>query len=370
VAGIRPNGEDDALSFGEIVDIEHCRNDIFTELHSAAGGFRLIFSYYGTILPKVFMTGSFWGNYFVYIAIRSLYLLKYRLPTFPVTVVTVIGSFLSFFLVFFASQSYSRFSVQYANSNAIMGHIVNICLLAQASLPAAHRLRIWRLLNASHLAAYSGLGNTYNEENFFDPINHAFHLLTPQETSRAKLQKFKGGAVYRELLANASSVIFSFKSSKKFSDDKCGDHMWKELTLLRGFLSKMFEYSNQPIPFVYIHLIVLTSAVYLPLFSYSLATNPEVTKYNWWIEAMMFFIIGVTNLFVLGLRSLGVILADPYGVDIQDFSVLNFVMSTIQCTRRLCTDVQLETFDENLEVTLENKRPPLSLILTKDVYNY
>ena len=57
----------------------------------------------------------------------------------------VLGSFLSFFLVFFASQSYSRFNAQYASSGSSCGRIFDICSMAQAR-PAL--LRCWANLQA------------------------------------------------------------------------------------------------------------------------------------------------------------------------------------------------------------------------------
>jgi hypothetical protein len=78
--------------------------------------------------------------------------------------VAIIGAFHSLFLVFFASQSYSRFGQQYSAAMAAESRLYDICGLAAAAfkqnkdgIAAAHRL--FRHVNAVHLLAYVGLSS-------------------------------------------------------------------------------------------------------------------------------------------------------------------------------------------------------------------
>eukprot|EP01048_Picozoa_sp_COSAG05_P012294 COSAG05_NODE_1219_length_5481_cov_29.388889_6_plen_118_part_00 len=58
----------------------------------------------------------------------------------PINNISVLGGFLSFFLVFFASQSYNRFEAMYRCSMSCEGRIFDTCSMAQACLsPGAAR---------------------------------------------------------------------------------------------------------------------------------------------------------------------------------------------------------------------------------------
>ena len=104
--------------------------------------------------------------------------------------VGIIGAFHSLFLVFYASQSYTRFMTQYncvANAQARVGDIVLMATncVQQTSVGRSAAHRIMRHVNAMHVLSYLGLGGTaYSEQNFLRPFNRRHQLLTRQEYER------------------------------------------------------------------------------------------------------------------------------------------------------------------------------------------
>lgn len=123
----------------------------------------------GSIFPSLLTSRQTWLINCQYIIIRVL--LRYEiinlgpdLPGISTTILSIIGGFLSFFLVFFVSQAYTRFMTQYDISMRIKGRIVNLSLFARKVLPPAEALRLTRYANATHVLGYVGLSDAYTSE--------------------------------------------------------------------------------------------------------------------------------------------------------------------------------------------------------------
>lgn len=185
-------------SFAELQKIEVERRRLL--VHTKTGN-SLIFltSFAGTLLPYVLTDYLFWLTFTVYGAVRCAIWLDgdivNDLPPVLVPQVSVVGGFLSFFLVFFTSQSYSRFLTQYNKLMAAKGAIFNISFLCKAHLPRPRALRLVRWLNACHLLAYVGLSDVYQTENFFLPLCEMYKLLTPEEMNRVKAVGADSGGI-------------------------------------------------------------------------------------------------------------------------------------------------------------------------------
>lgn len=63
--------------------------------------------------------------------------------------------------------------------------------------------------------------------------------------------------------------------------------------------------------------------------------------------------------FFIGLRDIGKFLADPYGDDLHDLSVLTYILGTINGTRRLLLVQQPPSTAIEDEMMLESQRPGL-----------
>jgi hypothetical protein len=83
------------------------------------------------------------------------------------------------------------------------------------------------------------------------------------------------GVAYREVLAWLALDINAMQMEKVLHE-KVGDGLWKDIVKVRENLEVIFDMDDQPIPFVYVHLIYLISTVYLPLMAYTLAYTVSV----------------------------------------------------------------------------------------------
>ena len=93
----------------------------------------------------------------------------------------------------------------------------------------------------------------------------------------------------------------------------------------------MYDYSDQPPHFFYIHFLVLLSALYLPLFAIDTAYAAgwgDETYFG--LDILNGIIVFLQCIFVVGLRSLGTNMIDPFGEDLEDLSVILYVDATLE----------------------------------------
>ena len=114
---------------------------------------------------------------------------------------TVLGGFLSFFLVFYVNQNHKRFFGLYNDSMACKGRIFDVASLAVTTLPYAQAYRLVRYMNAAHAAGYVGLSEIYPSGSYFDRIDADLGLLTQEERQRLNdINLDMGGSCNREII--------------------------------------------------------------------------------------------------------------------------------------------------------------------------
>jgi predicted membrane chloride channel (bestrophin family) len=350
------------LSYDGLEKIEIQRRLLLKHTKSA-NAYVFITSFAATVLPSVFSDFLFWIAFAVYGVVRYLAWhnkdIFAKLPIALLQQVSVVSGFLTFFLVFFSSQSYNRYFLQYNKLMLAKGTIFNLANLTAASLPRHKALRLVRWLNTAFLLAFVGLSQVYEEHNFFLPLVDMYKLLTPSELDRVQtLGVDSHGIAYREVLAWVVREVSALQKERAMPD-KIGDSIWKEVVKLRDHLEVIFDMDDQPIPFVYVHLIYLISTVYLPLMAYTLAYNVAVESQSPGVELVGVACLFLTCLFVLGLRDLGFILQDPFGEDLQDLSVMHYVTYTVQMSRRILEGQARPPCSEEEETELDSQRPDL-----------
>ena len=332
----------------------------------SAGPLQIVTSFAGTLLPHVLVDPLFWFSFIVYAVFRVLawdpHTKDYTLPLVDSRYLATIGGFLSFFLTFFTSQSYSRFLAQYEKIMKAKGAILNVSMLCKAMVDWPVGLRLVRWFNACHILAYVGLSDVYGVDNFFLPLCRLYGILSPKELERiASLRTEVGSVAYREILSWITDETYKLSRRKVVDSDFAGV-MWKEVTVVRENLSTFFENEDQPIPFIYIHLLYMMALVYLPLFAYSVAVSVAESTHGQQhsgVELIGVTIIFLNNLFVLGMRDLGHILQDPFGDDLQDMCVIHFVTYTFQMSRRILLGEKLGETNYEEEMEMERRRPLL-----------
>ena len=128
-----------------------------------------------------------------------------------------------------------------------------------------------------------------------------------------------------------------------------------QILALRAKLASLYEYKDQPIPFVYIHMVYLLTSVYLPLFSYSMALSEPNTPCP---EAVGGMLVLLNLIFVIGIRVLGSKLADPFGSDVEDLSTMHYVSSTNAASLHIL-HARLPRWERDREHDLHLARPKL-----------
>lgn len=218
-------------------------------------------------------------------------------------------------------------------------------------------------MHAAHILAYVGLsgGAVYGRETFFEALNDKYKLLTQEELERInEINDFQtGGLATREIIAWIFEEIHDFFVSLPADSPYIrSNNLWSDLNSqalqMRGSLGGLFSYSNMPIPFIYQHLVHTNTRIFLVLFSYAMAVTPLVATEDEITSAIVVIFMGT---FVIGLRELGLELMDPFGTDLEDFTVLTFVTGSIENSRRLLLAKRRSNKSAETESELKLERP-------------
>jgi hypothetical protein len=347
------------FEFQQLESIEDVRRRLlFRTRHT--GSLTIMHTYYGTVFQSTVRSLQLWFSVILYVTIRLLN--RYNaipLSAFPaadLTYTSVIGSFLTFFLVFFASESYSRYKIQYDISMRCQSSIFDIITRLRVALPWETSIKMLRFLNMAHVLAYCGLSTTYNYRNLFLPLNDIYKLATDAELNRLlQIGIDPSGSAYREVLSWCVEMLYG-AIDKGIMSERVGENIVKIVLALRQDLTKLYEHADQPIPFFYLHLVFFISLFYIPLFSYTLA----VTGSGSGVEITGLLAIFMNGLFILGIRESGYQFADPYGSDPLALSVMHYCTYTITMTRRLLASPALTSADGSEdEALMDFARPTM-----------
>ncbi len=96
-------------------------------------------------------------------------------------------------------------------------------------------------------------------------------------------------------------------------------------------MDSMYHCTYQPTHFLYIHFVYLMSTLYLPLFAINTAYSAGWGKECYLgLDVLNGLIVLLQCMFVVGLRSLGTKMIDPYGNNLVDLSVILYVEATLE----------------------------------------
>ena len=280
-----------------------------------------------------------WMTILIYIGMRIW--ARYGIPEYVAELgsgsnITVIGGFVSFFLVFYVNQNHKRYFNLYSKSMACKGRIFDVATIAVTTLPKPVSTRLVRYMNAAHVAGYTGLSQTYPSSSFFMHLNKDLGLLTTQELSRMNdIDLDKGGSCQRELIA--WSMMEIQKCHKEgLIDNELAVQLREQILQLRAAFGQLFNAADLPIPFFYVHFVCLLSAFYLPLFAISGAYNAGTgNDVHWTADVVAGLVVVLNSIFVIGLRILGQKMSDPYGDDLIDLSVIFYCTFTWRMSNRV-----------------------------------
>ena len=239
--------------------------------------------------------------------------------------------------MFYVNQTHKRYLDLYMDSMACKGRILDVATLAATVLSKERATRLVRYMNASHVAGYVGLSDTYEYSNFFEPLNASLKLLTDKELERMnQIDLDSGGSGHRELLVWCMHEIQAAREAGELQDPELVNTLRLEVLKLRAAMGKLYDAKDLPIPFFYVHFICFLTMMYMPLFAFTSAmkagTGDEV---HWLADVIAGLVVFLQAIFVDGLRILGQKMSDPYGDDLEDLSVIFFIEFTWTQSNRI-----------------------------------
>mmetsp|Transcript_24142 Transcript_24142/g.28434 ORF Transcript_24142/g.28434 Transcript_24142/m.28434 type:complete len:449 (+) Transcript_24142:186-1532(+) len=336
-------------SWNKLKKMEMLRRSVL--LRAELPFWRVLLFWRGTCLKELVLDPFVWTVFAIYAGIRIKARLLDGAPDETEVMATmsidILGGFLSFFLVLFVNQTQTRFLTMYGFSKACSGRIQDVAGLVKVQFPAQLGRRLVRHINAAHVAGYVGLNGigmpkAYSKLHFFGHYNRNNQLITPEEMKRIDpLLMESGGAVMKELVTWCQEDVGIAKKSGHI-DSYEANMIHERILEFRASMDSIYDYTDQPPHFFYIHFLAILAFVYLPLFAVNTAYNTGWgDDDNMFMDVLNGLIVLLQCIFVLGLRSLGTKMIDPYGSDLEDLSVIHYVDATLDTCNIIMTSKQV-----------------------------
>ena len=312
--------------------------------------YRILFSYEGTFWVILVRSALLWITVAVYILARLLAPLdRWSLPPVEASHVGIVGTLITFFLVYFHIQYSNRFDQLFMQCMACQGRIFDLSLLAKTTLTLERATRLICYLNAAHIVAFAGVSpQVYSIDDVFYHLNEKWQLLTPEELARLRdIGMLDGSAMYREALTWCMMEVHDAH--------KCGligeysSVLFQEKILsFRGAFATIYDLDDQPILFYYIHFIHFLSAVYLPLLAFFVAN--QVTSYGHWTgDVIGLVVVVLQGIFVIGIRVFAQMMQRPFGGELENLSVLTYLKFVYEGSMRVLKSEIWAPLDVDLE---------------------
>eukprot|EP00854_Cymbomonas_tetramitiformis_P018341 gene18341-21874_t len=229
-------------------------------------------------------------------------------------------------------------------------------------------MRLYRYLNAAHALAYVGLSPAYGKEHLWDILQDNKQLLTHAENERViSLDLEAGGSASREVVSwICIHLSAECKAGRLNKQNK--QLLLEKVVALRASYATLYDLADQPVPFFYAHLIALMTYVYLPLYSYALATDDSAADTSKPHEFMGTLLIMFNGLFFVGLRVIAERMQEPFGAEIEHLSVMHYIVETEKGSRRIIgsmpPDFPSDAQEQELEADREDLGPPYEHMTT------
>ena len=161
----------------------------------------------------------------------------------------------------------------YGFSKACSGRIQDVAGLARTQLlPAELGKKIVRHFNAAQVSGYVSLnaigqGSPYSKTHFFDVYNETHGLLNPAEMKALDHHDMNNSGLCMKELCTWCQEDVAEARRLGYLDTYQEKNFHDRILAFRGAMDGMYDWSDQPPHFFYIHFLVLLSALYLPLFA-------------------------------------------------------------------------------------------------------
>ena len=316
----------------------------------ALGVGKTLLSWRGTMLPLVLARPVFWVLLAIHAALLALANIQhvkldanhtaimalddygnpyrvmahtFELPKMNWSAVGTVTALLTFFLVFYGSQSYGRLNTLYGHCVGLGGTLMNWVGLVKVSFPDDKDAQ-WNatrlILAALHIQYYtlneSSGGAAISEEEW--SIIRQRSLLKQNEV--ALLTSYEGYKPFLPLVWALREVEHALRPA---DDANVRRHLhasdllsnFRELAFaFRGHCGQITNWLKQPVPFPYFHALTVLLIVDLLLISYGLVT----LGFELSMTCTIYIVICVM---FLGLKDVAVQMSDPFGDDDVDFDL-------------------------------------------------
>jgi hypothetical protein len=387
--------DDVPRSYSEIKEIEGERKRL-SEASKSYSGLQVLTTFTGTIIPHIICSPQSWFILMLYCVIRSLmnYDIIFQGPDMPqinTAVVSIMGGFMSFFIVFFLSQTYSRFMQNLELTTRVRGRAFHMLIIARSTLPKEETYRLFRYLNVIHILAYIGLSEIYTEKNILIPLNEKYYLLTEPEFQRLRSIGLKGGSAHREVIVWCIDMIFDvfhqgqaridharekkdsysrYSEATSTMDENSLRILIDELFTIRSMWSQIYALCEQSFPFSYLHLTFLVSTMYLMIITYTVASFIPVSQVSSFPDLLGGALVLVNVFFVVGIREIARQMIDPFGLDLTDISVVENMEYVISNTRSMLAAQRFQSPGLAWEEEVNAKRPPMKKAFDEQPLKY
>merc|ERR1712032_1046910 len=352
---------DNRPTFDELMSIERVRREIL--LRAELPFWRILMYWSGTCLKAISTDLLVWTTMMIYIGIRVYAnIIDYAPDSVDIlekTNIGVLGGFLSFFLVLFVNQTNGRFLEMYGLCKACSGRIQDVAGLARVQFPVDLTDKLVRHFNAAQIAGYVGLnaigmGSPYSQKYFFDHYNKIHKLLTPEEMKVLDHHDMDSGGLFmKEMVTWCQEDVAQARQSGII--DSYQEELFQDRILaFRAAMDGLYDYTDQPPHFFYIHFLVLLSTLYLPLFAIDTGFGSGWgDELYMGLDVLNGMIVFLQCIFVVGLHSLGTNMIDPFGDDLEDLSVILYVESTLEICGTILNSKQPTSAKARIKVVKE-----------------
>lgn len=377
-ADIRPSGfhdlwgfafKDEHLQYEQLIKEDRERELVASYCEEPF--WKIIFHFKGTVLQSIIEDILFWLTLATYVSIRVRF--RYEPDDQEASATSYenlsqnlvyVGGFLLFFLVFYVNQNHHRYFQLHQDSMCLMGRVNDVATLVKAVLPMERARRINRYMNAAHVAMYTGLSSTYEKDNFFDPLEARFALLTDEELYRVVEEIDVDNAGPRSAFEIIAWIMCDIRDAQinSFIDTNEAMQLREQVLLFRSTIAKIFVTTTLPIPFFYVHFLSMLTAVYLPLFAVVVAYETGAVKNTTShviAEVISGLVVFLQALFVIGLRMLGQQLSDPFGGDLIDLQISRYVNMILNSSNQILAAKRLNPPSVETELRLQLKMSSL-----------
>jgi len=294
----------------------------------------VLFRWRGTVLPMVLCRPAVWVLVSTHVAF--LYLHLYRpevdMPPMPWKLVGVPTSLLTFFLVFFSGNCFTRYYNLYKCCTGMSGCCMAYCGLLRVHFPHASSDELFNLSRhclASVYILYFALSGGASDGGQKITDSEWSRVLQTGLIAQKEMMTLRAFRGFRPFLCQVWGLraLADYIQANKETAPTAALMPFQKLVLdLRQHCDDIVATLGQPVPFPYYHTLTLMLSLNLLLMAYAMI------EFNSVMTIPCFFII---CLVCLGLKETAVALTDPFGDDQVDFDTDAFMSNMLEGAKHI-----------------------------------